>query len=144
MATLERAIQIAVSAHAGQSDKAGNAYILHPLRVMMSLQTDDQRIVGVLHDVCEDCEGWDFDRLSSEGFSPPIIEALKSVTKREDGSEGYFDFVRRAMKNDIGRHVKRADLLDNLDILRIKSPTDKDFERLKRYHAAIQIIENDT
>ena len=66
------------------------------------------------------------------------------MTKREDGSEGYFDFVRRAMKNDIGRHVKRADLLDNLDILRIKSPTDKDFERLKRYHAAIQIIENDT
>jgi (p)ppGpp synthase/HD superfamily hydrolase len=143
MATLERAIQIAVTAHAGQSDKAGNAYILHPLRVMMSLSTDDQRIVGVLHDVCEDCEGWDFDRLTSEGFSPTIVEALKSVTKREDGAEDYFDFVRRATKNDIGRHVKRADLLDNLDILRIRLPTDRDFERLKRYHTAIQIIENE-
>ena len=97
----------------------------------------------MLHDVCEDCEGWDFDRLTSEGFSPTIVEALKSVTKREDGAEDYFDFVRRAMKNDIGRHVKRADLLDNLNILRIRSPTDRDFERLKRYHAAIQIIENE-
>jgi GTP diphosphokinase / guanosine-3',5'-bis(diphosphate) 3'-diphosphatase len=33
--TLKKAIQIAVKAHAGQKDKAGAPYILHPLRMMM-------------------------------------------------------------------------------------------------------------
>jgi GTP diphosphokinase / guanosine-3',5'-bis(diphosphate) 3'-diphosphatase len=32
MATLERAIKIAAHAHAGQTDKAGQPYILRPLR----------------------------------------------------------------------------------------------------------------
>jgi (p)ppGpp synthase/HD superfamily hydrolase len=141
MATLERAIQIAVEAHAGQTDKAGQPYILHPLRVMQSLKTDDQRIVGVLHDVVEDCEGWDFDGLKAEGFKPHIIKALQSVTKREHGHEDYDDFVRRAMENDIGRHVKRADLIDNMDIMRISDPTEADLLRLAKYRRAIKILD---
>ena len=48
---LEKAIKIAVEAHTGQVDKGGNPYILHPLRVMLSLDTEEERIVGVLHDV---------------------------------------------------------------------------------------------
>lgn len=60
---LERAIEIAVSVHKGVLDKGGNPYILHPLRVMMSLQTTDEKLVGVLHDVVEDAEAWDFQRL---------------------------------------------------------------------------------
>ena len=143
MATLERAIQIAVEAHAGQTDKAGQPYILHPLRVMQSLKTDEQRIVGVLHDVVEDCEGWDFDLLKAEGFKPRIIKALKSVTKRKRGREEYDDFVRRAMENKIGRHVKRADLIDNMDIIRINDPSEADFQRLARYRQAIKILDGE-
>jgi (p)ppGpp synthase/HD superfamily hydrolase len=143
MATLERAIQIAVEAHSGQTDKAGQPYILHPLRVMLSLKTEDQRIVAVLHDVVEDCEGWNFEVLEAEGFNPRIIKALQSVTKREDGDEGYDDFVRRAMENDIGRPVKRADLMDNMDIMRISEPTEADFKRLARYRQAIKILDGD-
>ena len=144
MATLERAIQIAVEAHAGQIDKAGQPYILHPLRVMLSLKTDDQRIVGVLHDVVEDCEGWDFGVLKAEGFKPRILKALKSVTKRKRGYEEYDDFVRRAMENDIGRHVKRADLIDNMDIMRISEPVEADFRRLARYRRAIRILDGES
>ena len=76
---LEKAIKIVVEAHTGQLDKGGNPYILHPLRVMLSLKTEEERIVGVLHDVFEDCEGWTWDRLASNGLSERIIEALKSV-----------------------------------------------------------------
>ncbi len=94
MSTLERAIAIAVEAHAGQIDKAGAPYILHPLRVMLAVSSTDERIAAVLHDVCEDCPGWTPDRLRAEGFAPQIIAALDSVTKRE--GEGYDDFVRRA------------------------------------------------
>ena len=53
---LERAIEIAVNAHKGVTDKGGNPYIVHPLRVMMSLKSDNEKIVGVLHDVVEDAE----------------------------------------------------------------------------------------
>ena len=99
--TLERAIAIAAEAHAGQVDKAGAPYVLHPLRMMLSMTSIDERIVAVLHDVCEDCPGWTFDQLRGEGFSDHIIEALHSVTKRD--GEKYEDFVRRAAADPIGR-----------------------------------------
>ena len=54
MSTLERAIQIAALAHAGQFDKAGQPYILHPLRVMFRMEEEHERIAAVLHDVVED------------------------------------------------------------------------------------------
>jgi len=79
---LERAIEIAVSAHKGAVDKGGQPYILHPLAVMMSLKTDAEKIVGVLHDVVEDTD-WTFEALKQEGFSEDIIEALQSVTKSD-------------------------------------------------------------
>lgn len=68
MSTLERAIVIAAEAHAGITDKGGAPYILHPLRMMMDLTSAEERIVAVLHDVCEDCPGWTFERLRGEGF----------------------------------------------------------------------------
>ena len=83
---LERAVSIAVAAHKGQTEKAGAPYILHPLRVMQSLDTDLERIVGVLHDVVEDGPGWSFERLEAEGFGADVIEALRLVTKRPAGN----------------------------------------------------------
>jgi (p)ppGpp synthase/HD superfamily hydrolase len=87
MSTLERAIAISAEAHAEQVDKAGAPYVLHPLRMMLGMTTLEERIVAVLHDVCEDCPGWTFDRLRSEGFSEEILAALDAVTKR-DGEAG--------------------------------------------------------
>ena len=140
MSTLERAIAIAATAHAGQHDKAGAPYILHPLRVMLRLTTEAERITAVLHDLVEDCEGWSFERLLAEGFSSEIVEALKSVTKRD--GESYEDFVKRACQNPIGRRVKRSDLHDNCDLSRISNPTPKDHERIARYLKAIAYIES--
>jgi (p)ppGpp synthase/HD superfamily hydrolase len=138
MSTLERAIAIAAEAHAGQVDKAGAPYVLHPLRMMLRVSSTDERIVAVLHDLCEDCPGWTFDRLRAEGFSEPIIEALQSVTKRDD--EDYETFVRRAATNPIGRRVKLADLHDNSDLARIAVPSERDFRRIERYRRAIDLI----
>ena len=83
MSTLERAIAIAAEGHAGQKDWGGEPYVLHPLRMMLRVSTNDERIVAALHDVCEDCPQWTFDRLRVEGFSGDIIAALQSVTKRQ-------------------------------------------------------------
>lgn len=139
MSTIERAIAIAAEAHAGQIDKAGVPYVLHPLRVMLSLSTFEERVVGVLHDVCEDCPGWTFDRLRDEGFARPVIDALAAVTKRD--GEDYEAFVMRAAANPIGRRVKLADLRDNCDLSRIAQPTARDHERIARYRRAIAAIE---
>ena len=100
MSTLGRAIAIAAEAHAGQTDKANAPYILHPLRVMMALDTPEEQIAGVLHDVVEDSDEWDFDRLREEGFSEVVLDTLDSVSKR--GDESYEQFVWRAGKHPIG------------------------------------------
>ncbi|MFZ5675374.1 MAG: HD domain-containing protein [Pseudomonadota bacterium] len=138
MSTLERAIAIAAEAHAGQVDKAGEPYILHPLRVMMRLETVEDRIVGVLHDVVEDNLTWPLAALRAEGFSDAILQAIDAVTRRED--EDYETFVRRAGGNEIGRRVKLADLADNLELARIKTPGPKDHERMERYRKARDIL----
>lgn len=139
MSTLEHAIVLATQAHTGQTDKAGQPYILHPLRVMLSLSKPEDRIVAVLHDVVEDCEGWSFERLRDEGFSEEIVEALDALSRRS--GETYEEFVLRAAANPIGRRVKLADLYDNSNLSRISHPTDRDYGRLEKYRRAIALIE---
>jgi (p)ppGpp synthase/HD superfamily hydrolase len=134
--TLKRAIVIA-EAHAGQVDKAGAPYVLHPLRMMLRMSSIDERIVAILHDVCEDCPGWTPDRMRSEGFPDHIVDALQSVTKRD--GEDYEDFVRRAV-NSIGRSVKLADLHDNCDLSRISRPSERNIQRIAKYRRAIDLI----
>ena len=135
-ADLESAIAIAVEAHACQVDKGGAPYILHPLRVMFAVVGEAERIVAVLHDVCEDCPAWSFERLKALGFSAEVLESLNAVTRRH--GESYEAFVARAARNQIGRAVKQADVLDNSDLSRIANPSPEDFIRLARYDAALQ------
>ena len=131
---LERAIEIAVIAHKDQREKSGAPYILHPLRVMLSLESEDERIVGVLHDVVEDTP-WTFGQLREEGFSDDVLAALDTVTIR--ANEDYLDFIARSAGNAIGRQVKMADLRDNIDLSRIPEPTEKDFKRIEKYKHAL-------
>ena len=131
MSTLQRAIEIATLAHHGQFDKSGKDYIGHPLRVMEMGKTEEEKIVGVLHDVVED-SGWTFEALEAEGFSREIIAALKCVTKLSE-NENYDDFIERVKKNPLAVAVKINDLTDNMDIRRLPYLSDKDVKRLKKY-----------
>ena len=131
MSTLERAIQIATEAHMGQLDKAGKDYIGHPLRVMEMGKTEEEKIVGVLHDVVEDGD-WTFEALEAEGFSKEVIAALRCVTKTSE-NENYDDFIERVKKNPLAVAVKINDLTDNMDIRRLPYLSDKDVKRLKKY-----------
>src|SRR5205823_11086434 len=102
MSTLERAIAIAAEAHTGQLDKAGAPYVLHPLRVMLRMKTEEERIAAALHDVVEDSD-WSLVALRDEGFSEAIVRAVDSVTRRS--GESYEEFVSRAGLDPIGRRV---------------------------------------
>jgi hypothetical protein len=138
MATLERAIEIAVLAHKGASDKAGAPYILHPLRLMFAIEDADAKIVAVLHDVVEDSKPpnrWGMEELKAEGFSAAVLAALDCVTARPD--EPYDVFIDRILPNPIARRVKVADILDNMNLVRLgREITEKDVVRLRKYQRA--------
>ena len=134
MDLLEQAIQLAVQAHHGQRDKVGQPYILHPLRVMLRMETDWERIVAVLHDVVEDSD-CTLQRLQDAGFPADVVTAVDCLTKRE--GEDYDTFIQRAKSNPIARRVKMADLEDNLDQSRLPRVTEADHKRLEKYQRAL-------
>ena len=128
---IEKAVEIAVKAHKGQVDKVGRPYILHVLQVMMAGKTDEEKIVGALHDVVEDTD-WTFEQLEKEGFAKEIIEALKCVTKLSP-DENYEAFTNRVKKNHLAIRVKLNDLRSNMDLTRLHTVKEKDLERFNRY-----------
>jgi (p)ppGpp synthase/HD superfamily hydrolase len=105
---------------------------------MMRVETEEEKIVAILHDVVEDTD-WTFDALRKEGFSETVIEALETVTKYSE-EENYDDFIQRSLKNDIGRKVKIAVLRENLDVTRIGELYPKDIERINKYKRALQTL----
>jgi hypothetical protein len=133
MSTLETAIRIAVTAHAGQTDKGGMPYITHPLRLMGAVDGEEAKIVALLHDVIEDT-AVTIEDLRREGFSETVLTAVACVTHRRD--EPYSDYVVRCKGNPLARQVKLADLADNsrLDrcILRVERIA-RDLARIHRY-----------
>lgn len=139
MNQLEKAIQIALKAHAGQTDKGGNTYVLHPLRLMVQMPTEQLQTIAVLHDVVEDST-YTFEDLAKEGFPEEIINAVRSLTKKE--GEQYDDFIQRVKSNPLAIPVKIADMKDNSNLDRIPNPTEKDRERVKKYQQAIEMLSN--
>jgi (p)ppGpp synthase/HD superfamily hydrolase len=133
ISALEKAIQIAVAAHEGQVDLSGQPYILHPLRVMMSMATDAELATAVLHDVVEDT-GVTLDTLREAGIPEAVITAVDCVTKRN--GEAYDDYLNRVAGNPIARRVKLADLEDNMREDRLLTVTDQDVKRLEKYRRA--------
>lgn len=137
MSNLDVAIAFACRIHAGQVDKSGQPYILHPLRLMLKFQGEDERIVSVLHDVVED--GYvSFDELRELGLCETIIEALDCLSKRP--GECYEDFIQRLCFNKLAKRVKIEDIRDNLDITRLGSFEDEDCIRTAKYHRALRYL----
>lgn len=133
MATLERAIELAVDAHRGQQDRSGRPYILHPLWLMHQFEDSDAMIIAVLHDTVEDTT-LTLQSLKDEGFSHEIIEAIDALTRRKD--ETYAQFIQRVKPQPLARRVKLADIEHNLDVRRLSHLNEDDLERVAKYHQA--------
>lgn len=140
MASLEQAIALAAQQHEGQIDKAGQPYILHPLRLMMQMPDYNTKIIAVLHDILEDTPTTAED-LTQLGFSTSIIEAIQALTKFK--GESRIEAVHRTVKNPLARIVKLADVTDNMNLSRIAHPTAQDFARLKQYEQVKEILMTD-
>lgn len=131
---LDVAIALACEAHRGQKDKAGQPYILHPLRLMLQFDSTPEQIVAVLHDVVED-SSVTLEHLRELGFQPEIIDAIDILSRRED--ESYDEFVERILASPIAIRVKIRDIEDNLNVSRLERLTEEDLRRIVKYHRAL-------
>lgn len=127
---IERAIGIALMAHAGQKDKYGVPYILHPLKVGLGGRTDEEITAGILHDVIEDSPR-SIDDLRNEGFPDEVLEIVEHLTKQE--GEEWHAYIARVMEHEPAMQVKLRDLEQNMDTTRVSSFGDAEQKRFTRY-----------
>jgi hypothetical protein len=132
-----KAIKIAFEAHAGQLDRSGLPYVLHPIHVAEQMKDEDTCVVALLHDVIEDTD-MTLEDLRTYGFTEAQLEGVRLMTRLED--EDYFDYVRNLKDNPIARAVKIEDLKHNSDKARISVMTDDDQKRLEKYKKALEIL----
>lgn len=131
---LDKALRLAVHAHAGHVDRAGAPYLLHVLQVVVGCQDNLlAATVAALHDVVEDSPLTLRD-LRDQGFPSPVIEAVDALTRRE--GEAYEDCIERVAKCPLASKVKLADLHSNMDVRRLAQVTTGDIGRLERYRKA--------
>jgi len=139
---LNKCIETSCIAHAKQVDKSGLAYILHPIHVMGMVKTERAKCIGVLHDVIEDNPDYDGEILIMNGIPKDIANSVLVLTR--DFNVRYFDYIdsiKESRDLDIIT-VKIEDLKHNMDITRLKVVTNKDLNRLQKYHKALRILED--
>lgn len=133
----EKALMFALVAHDGQTDKGGEPYIWHPIRVALNFDKSALRAVALLHDVLEDTDATE-EKLRGL-FGDSITDAVVALTKKPD--QDYQDFIRQCADNPDARLVKLADLTDNMDIDRLPTPlTESDISRLAKYADAVVML----
>ena len=130
---LSKMLLLATNAHDGQFDKAGQAYILHCLKVMHYLKSDDEELqcIALGHDLVEDTKVTYVD-LWSTGFSARVIDGIRSLTKQR--GQTYDEYKEQVFANREAMRVKLCDLRHNSDIRRLKGVTEKDVARIAKYH----------
>lgn len=133
---IKKAINLAFNAHEGQTDKGGMPYIMHPFYIASKLKEEDEIITALLHDTMEDSKLTKEDLLN-EGFSNNIIEAVDTLTRKQND---YFDYINKIKENDLARKIKLLDLKHNMDLTRIERITNEDIKRNKKYKKAIEIL----
>ena len=138
-ALINKAIDIAYSAHQGQKDKSGRPYFLHPVVVASQMDTESEVCVALLHDVIEDTDVT-LGELQTI-FPEEITQAVKVLTHKE--GVDYLDYIREIKSNPIARKVKLADLNHNSDITRLDSPEQIEAfnKRRQKYELAKQILQ---
>jgi len=138
---LGRMLVLATTAHAGQTDRGGAPYILHCLKVMHYLKTDDEELqcIALGHDIIEDTKTTWKD-LETCGFSERVIAGIRAMTKLPGLS--YEDYQEQVYATEDAMRVKLCDLRHNTDVRRLKGVTQKDIDRMAKYHRFYLEIES--
>ena len=139
---LEKAMKIAEEALKSLKNEDGTPYYEHALRVMERMDTENEKIVAVLHDVLEDTSVQLVD-LKEAGFTGEILECLDQLRRRSDMT--YFEYIEDVATNPVTAKIKLAELDDNQDVFRVKKLSFQTFsieERVKRARKILLDAEN--
>lgn len=130
---LSTMIVIVTNGHAGQFDRGGSPYILHPFKVMHYLKSDDEELMCMAlgHDVIEDTSVT-YKDLRDAGISERVIVGIHALTKQP--GQTYDEYKQCVFASEDAMRVKLADLRHNTDIRRLKGVTEKDIARMTKYH----------
>ncbi len=137
---IRTAMRIACDAHRNQLDKSGLPYILHPLHVAVTMDTEEEICTALLHDVLED-SAFTVSDLRQAGVSEPVLEALQLLTR--DRQTPYLSYIAAIRENALARRVKIADLLHNSDLSRLETVTPRDLRRHRKYAIALAVLAED-
>ena len=109
---------------------------------MERMDTENEKIVAVLHDVLEDTSVQLVD-LKEAGFTGEILECLDQLRRRSDMT--YFEYIEDVATNPVTAKIKLAELDDNQDVFRVKKLSFQTFsieERVKRARKILLDAEN--
>lgn len=132
---LSIAIALTAEKFKNKTDKAGEPYILHCLRVMNNLHTYDKELqsIAVMHDLVEETD-ITLEDLRKMGFSSRVVDGVAILTHAK--GIDYMSYIKTLSNFPDAVKVKLSDLRDNSKITRLKGLTKKDFERMEKYHTA--------
>ena len=128
---LSAAIEFATAALAEKVDDKGSPYINHALRVMERMDTEEEKMAAVLHDVVEDTE-ITLQDLCDAGFSREVVETVEILTKRQDMT--YFYYI------DYIHWSETASKINIADIMRVKKMSFRTYSTEKRAEMALAIL----
>lgn len=131
MSLIPKAIELAFSAHAGQTRDEGTPYVEHPLRVWESFKAhrplgetpirryEELGCIAILHDVLEDCDVT-YEQLARE-FTDFVAEGIHLLSKfpprkgqdKRERDAAYYGALKTAPV-DL-QLIKLLDRLDNLN-----------------------------
>ena len=135
---IEDAIELATEAHRDQKDKNGQPYIYHPIRVMLAVQSDYEKMVAIMHDIIEDTN-WTLEDIAMEGFPNEVVKAVKAITKKKN--QPYDEYLEIVKANPIARTIKIADVRDNASPMRLYMLSPDTVIRLtKKYSMALKYL----
>ena len=136
----ERAIQLALIAHEGQRDWCGRPFILHPLRVGMSLLKHGELMAaaGVLHDSVEDSNGRVTLEMIETECGVSVAELVRKLTHLDDVS--YDDYILDISLVEAATRIKLADLADNMAPDRCMVANPKQEQVLLKHARALQYL----
>jgi len=135
------AMEIAHGAHLNQKDKGGYPYIFHPIHLAEQMDTEDEVVVALLHDVLEDSEIFNKELLIARGIPQRLIDTLVLLKHNKDVP--YMEYINQIKKDSIACKVKLADLYHNSDLSRLREITENDIKRTNIYKNAIKLLESE-
>lgn len=138
-AQTKKAMKLMFEAHKDQKDNAGMPYVFHPFHVAEQMETEDETVVALLHDVIEDTP-ITLNDIKQMGFNDDIIAALSLLS--HDWNDDYYAYIKRIGTNKIATAVKIADLKHNSDLTRLDHVTEWDYQRTKKYHKCLEYLEH--